>query len=175
MCSVAFAQTDIKPNIPLDKVLIESEQVRVKEYLGGKIFVEMVPTKNDYVDRYDRGTVKFNPRKGVNYLGDEVYEASNMSFHKVVIPDGTILNDINFTQKNPHTNAIQGKNLTFISCNLNNVEIDPTWILEDCLAIHTRNTIIVEEGKTYELQEVEKGGKFEEVFKFNITDQLNPN
>lgn len=157
-----------KPSISTTQILSEIEQVEVKEYLGNKIFKELTPGKNDYVDKEERGTVVFNPKKGINLFGREVFNASNYSFHKIIIPDGTIISGVNFTQKNPHSDAIQGEDLTFIECNLKNVEIHDSWELIDCLQIHTKKIEIIEEDKTFEVYQVEKNGKFEEVSREEI-------
>ena len=135
--SVCIAQVKIKPAIISTKVLDKTEQVQVKEYLEGKISKEITPAKNDYVDFYDKGTALFNSKKGVNFLGREVFETSNYSHYKVIVPDGTHLEGINFSQKEPHTvvftNAMGGvsKNLIFTACNLTNVEPDESWIYAD--------------------------------------------
>ena len=89
--------------------------------------------KNDYVNRVDRGTVHFNPEKGWNsFEGKDVLKSRNYSNTKVIIPDGTTVEGVNFNQKEPHTEAIVGKNLILIDCYLHNVEIDPTWTLINC-------------------------------------------
>jgi hypothetical protein len=81
---------------------------------------EVRPLKNDYQNDFDRGTVAYTTK------------ARNYSFHKIVIPDGTTVMDTNFSQKEPHTQAIEGKDLTFISCNLVNIQVDLSWVLDDC-------------------------------------------
>lgn len=173
MCSVCFAQPVAleKPNIASDKILTKAEQVEVKEYLVSNkkpIFKELTPAKNDYINRFRRGTVEFNPRKGINIMGREVFAASNYGFHKVIIPDGTTIKEVNFAQVKPHTVAITGKNLTFIDCNMNNVEIDPTWTMINCLTIHTRKVKVsevdVEGGKEIVMiHQVEKDDKWVDV------------
>lgn len=75
----------------------------------------------DYVDDHYRGSVEYNA----------VWK--NYSFHKVSIPDGTTISDANFTQWQPNTLAVTGKNLTFINCNLTNVAVDWKWKLKDCM------------------------------------------
>ena len=126
--------THRKPNIAETKILDANEQEVVEFSLkenGRKlIFEELRPLKNDYQNDYDRGTVEFNTKKDVNMFGRTVFEASNYAFHKVVIPDNTTIQGVNFSQKEPHTQAITGNNLTFIECNLVNVQIDPTWIVQ---------------------------------------------
>jgi hypothetical protein len=176
ICSVCLADPvvlRVKPNIPADKELDVLEKAQVKEYLGGKIFKELMPAKNDYKDKYDRGTVEFNPTKGVNILGREVFAASNYSFQKVVVPDGTYLKDINFTQKEPYTEAIIGKNLTFEGCNLTNVKPDPTWkYVGGCGTVQIKRVLKsqVDNGDgTYTLvisHQTEKEGRFVEIAEY---------
>jgi len=157
----AFAQRAV--DIPKDKVLTDAERVTVQDELGRKIFVGMLPYKNDYVDRYDRGTVKFNFEKGHRFDGEEAYKVQNYSLHKVIIPDGTTIKGMNFSQKVAHTNSITGDNLTFIDCNLTNVELNPTWTLINSNFTQNRRSIIIKEGINYEVYEVEKDGVFVEV------------
>lgn len=171
----SYAQIEAieKPNIEADKILTKTEQAQVKEYLGGKIFEELHPAKNDYVDENDRGTVEFNPSKTVvSVFGEtrEVFEASNYSNYKVVIPDGTILKNINFSQEKPFTESISGKNLTFIECNLTNVKIDSSWTLIRSNNTQSRFTLIDESGIQYVIQEVFKDGKWIE----NHRSRYNP-
>jgi len=163
------AQIISKPDIPSDKTLTKTEQTEVRQYLDGKVFKELTPVKNDYVDKNDRGTVEFNPSKGINMFGREVFTASNYSKHKIVIPDGTSMHNINFSQKNPFTDAITGKNLTFFECNLTNVVKDPTWILTDSINPQVRYKEIREGGKTYDVQEIFKGGVWIENQRSDIT------
>lgn len=160
----AFGQDLVskKPLITSTKVLTEAEQVQVKEYITGKTHIEAIPAKNDYVDDFNRGTVYFNNETG-NKFDSAALKMRNYSFHNVIIPDGTTVEGVNFTQKEPHTVAVTGKNLTFKKCNLKNVEIDPTWTLIDCLSIHAKDVEIVDKDKTYISYQVEKDGKFEEV------------
>lgn len=115
----------IKLNIDEVKDLSADEKIAVKEALKGKISVYLDPRKNDYQNDFDRGTVDYTPE----LRKDGTPKNRNYSFHKVVIPDGTVIKESNFAQRKPHTNAIQGKSLTFINCNLVNVEKDPTWTL----------------------------------------------
>jgi hypothetical protein len=113
-----------KKDIAEDKILNENERIEVEKTLkeqGRKlIHKELKPLKNDYQNDFDRGTVEYTPK------------CRNYSYHKVIISDGIIIRDTNFTQKAPHTKAIEGKNLTFIDCNLINVETDPTWTIQGC-------------------------------------------
>ena len=171
--------THQKPVIDEMKFLDDEEKDLVEKSLkeNGRrlISAELKPAKNDYQNDWDRGTVEFNFRKGRNILGDEVFESSNYSFHKIVIPDGTILHDINFSQKNPHTQAIQGKNLYFIQCNLYNVEIDPSWTFDGGLKIHARHREETIDSKIYDVYEVEKDGIFQEVTREEIiSDAIIP-
>lgn len=112
-----------KPSISSTKLLTKSEQVQVEDALKNKgarlIHIELKPAKNDYTNDHSRGTVEYTPK------------CRNYSFHKVIIPDGTIIREANFTQR-VLTAAISGKNLTFIDCNLVNVVVDPSWHLESC-------------------------------------------
>jgi hypothetical protein len=161
LSSPCLAQRAIveKPNIPSDKLLTKQERVLVKKYLKGKASVNITPAKNDYKDRYDRGTVHFDPKKGINMLGREVFKVSNYGFHKVIIPDGTIIHNVNFTQRRPFTEAIQGKNLTFINCNMTNIKKDPTWTYERCLEIQMKRRKFRKDGKWYRRQYIiPKGG-----------------
>lgn len=122
-----------KPNIAEDKLLTAEESKQVKMALWNEgladdknkvlkegrklIFTELMPAKNDYKHDFDRGTV-FYTDKNRNY-----------SYSKVIIPDGTVVRNCNFTQRKPYTQAIQGKNLQLIDCNLTNNTVDPTWII----------------------------------------------
>ena len=129
--SICFAEDIIltpdftlhKPDIDKIKKLSKDEQVQVENALkeqGRKlIHIELKPAKNDYEGDFDRGTVEYTPN------------CHNYSYHKVVMPDGTTIRETNFTQRTKWQ-AIEGKNLIFESCNLVNVEIDPTWILKGC-------------------------------------------
>lgn len=166
--NTAQAQTVVeKPNISTTKVLTVSEQAQVKEYIKGKAHIEAIPAKNDYVDDHNRGTLYFNTESG-NVFNPKKLKMRNYSFHKVIIPDGTTIEGVNFTQAEPHTVAITGKNLTFIECNLKNVEIDPTWTLISSLSIHAKEVEITDQKKTYISYQVEKNGKFEEVSREEI-------
>lgn len=113
-----------KPNIDSKKKLDKSEQELVERSLkfeGRKlVHKDLKHTKNDYNDDTDRGTVEYTPK------------CSNYSFHKVEIPDNSVLENTNFTQFSPKTKAITGKNLTFKHCNMTNVFIEEDWIIESC-------------------------------------------
>lgn len=166
----AFAQIEIieeeivlKPTISTTKILTEAEQVQVKEYIVGKAHIEAIPAKNDYVDDFNRGTLFFNTEQG-NSFDSSSLKMRNYSFHKVIIPDNTTIKGVNFTQKEPHTIAITGKNLTFIECNLKNVEIDESWKLVNSLSIHGRER----EDGGIKIYEVENKGIFEEVSREEI-------
>ena len=113
-----------KPVIDEMKVLDEEEKSVVEHTLKMEgrrlIHTELKPHKNDYKDDYDRGSVEHTPK------------CRNYSYHKIVIPDGTTIRDTNFTQRKPNTQAISGKNLIFIDCNLVNNVIDPSWNVSGC-------------------------------------------
>ena len=112
-----------KPNIDSTKILTKEEQVTVENALKkqGRLLIHttLKPHKNDYKDDFDRGSVEHTSK------------CRNYSFHKIVIPDGTVVKDTNFCQRTKRQ-AISGKNLTFIECNLVNNIIDPSWRLEGC-------------------------------------------
>lgn len=95
---------------------------------------ELKPKKNDYENDFKRGTVEYTER------------CSNYSFHKVVIPDGSVINEKNFTQAAPDTEAIIGENLIFNDCNLCNVLINPSWQLNGCLVMKQKQVIVAEDG-----------------------------
>ena len=113
-----------KPVIDEAKVLNDEEKAVVEHTLKAEgrklIHAELKPHKNDYKDDYDRGSVEHTPK------------CRNYSYHKIVIPDGTTIREVNFTQRKPNTQAISGRNLIFIDCNLVNVVVDPSWVLEGC-------------------------------------------
>lgn len=113
-----------KPVIDSEKLLEKDEQSVVEFALKkqGRMLVhcEVKHAKNDYVGDYDRGTVEYTTR------------CRNYSFHKVIVPDGTTIKESNFTQRGMGTQAIIGKSLTFIGCNLVNNVIDQSWTLVDC-------------------------------------------
>jgi hypothetical protein len=139
-----YYETLAKPNIVEDKLLTEEESKQVKTALwncglvdetnkvvkeGRKlIFEQAKPAKNDYKHDYDRGTIHFT----IELRKDGTPLLRNYSFHKVIIPDGTTIKECNFSQRKADTEAISGKNLTFIECNLVNNKIDPTWTIECC-------------------------------------------
>lgn len=111
--------------------------------------------KNDYVDDSNRGTAEFNPEKG-NKFDEDNLKVRNYAYHKVIIPDGTTVEGVNFTQAVPHTSAVAGKNLTFINCNLVNVEIDPTWTLTNSNNTQVRTRTITVGNQQFVVKEVEK-------------------
>lgn len=160
-----------KPVIDEAKVLNAEEKGVVEHTLKmeGRMLIhsELKPIKNDYKHDFDRGSVEHNPK------------CKNYSFHKIVIPDGTVIRDSNFTQKDPHTQAIEGKNLHFISCNLVNVELDPSWVVEDCNTCQIQSVITKQTDKvdgTTELEvshQVEKDGNFTEVDKYTVKHKTN--
>jgi hypothetical protein len=151
------------PDVAPDRALTVLEQAELKSNLRGLIHKELIPARNDYVDDLDRGTVEFNPEKGNRFGGKDVLKARNYSYHKVIIPNGTIIKGVNFSQKNPHTDAINGKNLHFINCNLNNVELDNSWTFEGGLRIHSKHETEIVGERIFDVYYVEKNGVFEEV------------
>lgn len=99
--------------------LIDDKNKKIKE--GRKlIHKELFPAKSDYKHDFDRGTVHYTPK------------CRNYSYHKVIIPDGTVIKETNFTQRIPYTLAVEGKNLTFIDCNLANILCDVSWVRQGC-------------------------------------------
>lgn len=122
----------VKTSFDKDKLLTEEESNKVKLCLcncglidevnkkikeGRKlIHKELMPAKNDYKHDSDRGTVYYTNK------------CRNYSHHNVIIPDGMVIKDSNFSQRLPHTKAIQGENLTFVDCNLTNVDWHSSWI-----------------------------------------------
>ena len=165
MCSVCYAD---RPDYPPGRDLNPSEQAVVKAWLGGKIFKELTPARNDYDSRTGRGTVYFNPEKGINGFGREVFVAANYSHHKVIIPNETTIKEVNFSQENPHTNAINGLDLYFINCNLTNVQLHPSWTYDGGVRGHVRRSIIEESGKTYGITEREIDEVFVEMYRYEI-------
>lgn len=81
---------------------------------------------SDYKDDKDRGTIEYS--KGWK----------NYSFHKIVIPSGTVISDSNFYQRKTGSDIFErsgqgvGHNLTFKNCNLVNVKTYPDFIIEGC-------------------------------------------
>jgi len=98
-----------------------------------RISPKLVYVKNDFVDELDRGTVAYTTEK------------RNYCFHKVEIPDATVLEYCNFRQAKPETDSIKGENLVFRYCDLKNVTIHPSWILDCCLALHEKIKVKKEE------------------------------
>ena len=113
-----------KPDIDAKKALSKAEQNTVEDCLKrqGRILIhtELKPARNDYHDDFDRGSVEYTNR------------CHNYSFHKVIIPDKTVVKSSNFTQRKPNTLAIVGKDLVFEECNLVNNVIDASWTLKCC-------------------------------------------
>ena len=167
-----------KPNIDTTKTLSEAEQSVVEDSLKhqGRILIhsELKPIKNDYQNDFDRGTVEYTSK------------CHNYSFHKVIIPDGTTIIERNFAQRVAHTKSIEGKNLTFIDCNLVNVEPDPTWIMKGCNNCQIQRVVektedVIDNGKSFKKltisHRVETDGKFIEVEKneeiYGVGDSLD--
>lgn len=116
-----------------DPIIIDGKNVIGYTAKCNLIHRELKPKKNDYQNDFKRGTVDYNER------------CASYCFHTVVIPDGTVINDRNFAQAAPDTPAIIGENLVFNDCNLCNVLINPSWILNSCLVIKRKETIIEED------------------------------
>jgi len=156
LCSSVFAQELIADRetrldgVISNTLLTKTQAIAQKENLKGLISVRLEPAKNDYVDDYNRGTVKYSEKEG------------NYSYQKVIIPEGTNVTGKNFSQKNPHTESISGKNLKFVSCNLANVELDTSWIVEDSLTIQIKYEEVTEKDKTFNVRYLEKNGVWEE-------------
>jgi hypothetical protein len=151
--------------------LTEEQQRELKENLDTSIFKEHMPIRNDYVDEYDRGTVEYSDEKVINPFGREVHDRANYSFHKTIIPDGSTITEVNFTQKTPYTEAIQGKNLHFVRCNLKNVLLDPSWTFDGGLQIQERETVDTVNSKNYRvIEQILKGSDtWVEVLREEIT------
>jgi len=157
-----------RPVIEDSKILNKEEAEVVEHSLKNQgrmlIHAELKPVKNDYEHDFDRGTVEYTA------------QCRNYSFHKVLISDGATIRDTNFSQKEPHTVAIEGKNLVFIDCNLVNVEIDPSWTLSGCNTsqikriikkqediLDDKNEVVAGKQKLVIAHQVEQDGKFVEV------------
>lgn len=117
-----------------DPIFIDGKKVVGYTSACNLIHRDLKPKKNDYENDCKRGTVEYNER------------CSNYSYHKVVIPDGTIVQGKNFSQAAPDTDCIIGENLIFIECNLCNVLINPSWVLNSCLIMKQRQTILEDDG-----------------------------
>lgn len=113
-----------KSNLDESKLLDVDEQefvdITLKKQGRLLIHCHLTPAKNDYKHDFDRGTVHYTTK------------SQNYSFHKVIIPDNTVIDGGNFTQRDPNTDAIAGKYLIFKECTLVNVKIDPSWALISC-------------------------------------------
>lgn len=125
---VDYPEKDSKP------IIIDGKKVVGYTAACNLIHRELKPKKNDYQNDFKRGTVDYNER------------CSNYSFHTVVIPDGLVINEKNFSQAAPDTDAIVGENLVFNECNLCNVLINPSWQLNGCLVMQKKETIVDEDG-----------------------------
>lgn len=85
--------------------------------------------------------------------GDTVYGNSKWSGTIDGLENVTFVS-WNFSQQNPHTQLfINCSNLTFIDCNLNNVELQSDFTVDGCLTIHQRT--YKDNGKDY--KEIECG------------------
>jgi len=61
----------------------------------------------------------------------------NWNRHPFEVKDGDTLKRHNFAQREPgtHIPELDGKKLTFVDCNLQNVAIDPLWTVKGCLTV----------------------------------------
>lgn len=112
--------TIVLPDYDENIDLTDVQQDEVTAILKGQkklIHKELKALRNNYKGNKNRGTVKYTKK------------CKNYSFHKVKIPDGEVVKDCNFTQKNPDTNAIRGDYLILKDCNIFNVRVNPTWTL----------------------------------------------
>ncbi len=125
--------------------------------------IEAIPYKNDSVDDVHRGTVKFNFEKGKDKWGRQAYKMRNYSWHKVKIPNGSMIEGVNFKQYDPHTDAIEGENLTFIDCNMVNVEKHASWIYVGSYEVHVKKELEEHGGEWYEVLYRDEGGTWTEV------------
>lgn len=85
-----------------------------------KPIISLTARPSDYDNDLKRGSVHIHEN------------LKNYSFCTVTIPDGSTIENQNFTQVQPDTDCIIGENITFIDCNLSNVRINPSWTLQDC-------------------------------------------
>jgi hypothetical protein len=116
----------------LDGVLSNTElnatqEEELHQYLKGLKSNRHRHVRNDYVNDYDKGTVRYRGDRAKNMKGRMVNRSSNYAFHKVDIQDGTTIRGVIFAQKEPQTVISTAENLTFIDCNMNNVKKQPTW------------------------------------------------
>lgn len=166
---ILFDESGVKVEIPRlfdeTKLLNKNDSMRQKEWLEmtrKKISKHLMPAKADYTDFLHRGTVYFNRELSLSFLLGETSKVGNhfihkntinYAYHKVIIPDGTYVSNANFTQAEPFTNAIEGKNIVFEDCNLMNVVIDPSWVVVGGIQLHKRDVIKTENGENYEVHE----------------------
>lgn len=87
---------------------------------AGEFPVSALARPDDYDNDLKRGTIEYIP----GWL--------NYSFQTVVVPDGAVLHNCNFTQNQPATVGIIGVDLTLIDCNLVNCALDPSWTVRGC-------------------------------------------
>ena len=77
---------------------------------------------DDYVSDTERGTVEFSR------------EWRNYAFHKIVVPDGAVIENCNFAQRVPDTEVFTANApFTVRNCNLVNVRIHPLMQHIGCL------------------------------------------
>lgn len=130
--------------------LNNSQKQKLKNLLGNRIRKELTPLKNDYNNDFDRVTVEYHTGMRTDKLGRTFPVVMNYAYHKVIIPDGTTVENRTFLAKNPDSEIVFGKNLTFINCRLTNVKLDPTWILIDTPNHQIKRDVIsiVDNGET---------------------------
>jgi hypothetical protein len=74
-------------------------------------------------------------------MAEMIYKDLNYSLRPLdIAKDGDVFDGGNFTQHDEATVLTDAKNLTFRHCNMKNVLIDPSWIIEDCNTV--QETII---------------------------------
>lgn len=138
-----LSKDNYRLNISPDKILDEDEKIAVKEAMKNKYFKAVQLIKNDYKNMYNVGTVEYTDKH------------KNYAHHIVHIPDGTHIKEANFAQSKPYTEAIIGKNLHLVGCNLGNVKIDSSWTLEHCLQIQYKY-IVKSETAGYDKDNIKK-------------------
>lgn len=100
---------------------------------------------SDYLHLNSRGTIEYN----------SIWR--NYSYHNVTIPADAIVRDCNFSQFVPSTSCISivgDGTVTFIDCNMVNVALDSSWVMEGCNTCQSWVVIITDaENGDYEERE----------------------
>ena len=104
---------------PAEQVQISTRGWRDRR-IGETPPVSSISRPSDYDNDYSRGEVEM------------MSSWRNYSYHKVNIPNGTTVENCNFSQVVPRTDAITGINLIFKRCNMVNIKLHSTWTLENC-------------------------------------------